>query len=53
MGAGSKEGHWEQKCSIKGKLCFCWVMALEQETEAGIMFIGHNREDHVPWPNTS
>lgn len=31
----------------KGNCVVCQAMALEQETEAGIMWIGHNREDHV------
>ena len=37
----------------KGNCVVCRAMALEQETEAGIMLIGHNRVDHVSWPDIS
>jgi hypothetical protein len=44
---GNSSAASERNCVV------CWAMALEQLTEAGIMLIGHNRADHMSWPNMS
>ena len=48
-----REVTWNSNAASKGNWVVCRAMALEQETEARIMLIGHTRADHMSWANAS